>query len=102
MAKETIDIAIETDSPELAHEITNAVDGATAISGERRGLDGATLITLVVTLTPFAIREIVRLATAHIAARKHVRLIKDGVTIQGVSESTLLKILKNGEAKKLP
>jgi hypothetical protein len=102
MDGQTNEIAIETDSAELAREIAEAVDGATPVSGERKGLDGATLTTVLVTLTPFAIREIVRLATAHIAAKRHVRFVKDGVTIQGVSEATLLKILEEGETKKLP
>ncbi|MES3090605.1 hypothetical protein QTN93_01160 [Sphingomonas aerolata] len=97
MAKVTNDIAIETDSPEFAVELAAAVEGAMPISSERKGLDGATLTTIIVTLSPFAIREIVRLATAHIAAKRYVRLVKDGITIQGVSESTLLKILKESE-----
>jgi len=97
MGETTNDIAIETDSPELVEQIAAAVEGTMPISGERKGLDGATLTTVIVTLSLFAIREIVRLATAHIAAKRHVRFVKDGITIQGVSESTLLKILKDSE-----
>ena len=89
------EIAIETDSPQLAEALKNLNEGGGTVAGERRGLDGVTLITILITLSPMVIAPVTKLLKASIDARKHVRVIKNGMTVEGVSEATLLKLLSD-------
>lgn len=88
------EIAIETDSPELAKAIVELVGSEDTLVGKREGLDGVTLTTLVLTITPIVVGQLFRLIRAQIEAKKHVRLTHKGITVQGVSEATLLKIIE--------
>jgi hypothetical protein len=97
----SIEVAIETDDAELARGVIGLAEGSAPLVIEREGLDGALLQTILVVLTPLAIREVAKLVRNSIEARRHVRFIKDGTTIQGVSEATLLKLLER-EAGKNP
>lgn len=87
------EVAIETDSQELVEELKKLAGEDALVAGERRGMDGVTLVTVLLVLSPPIIASVTRLIKANIEARKHVRVIKDGVTIEGVSESTLKKLL---------
>jgi hypothetical protein len=88
-------IVIETDSPDLISDFltTNGISPGTPI--ERRGLDGMHLYTVVVTLTPVMLAALVQLYRTAAKSRRHVKFIRKGVIIQGVSEKTLLKILED-------
>jgi hypothetical protein len=88
------EIAIETDSPELVRAITNLVAEESALTSKREGLDGATLTTLVLTITPLVVGQLFRVLRASIEAKQHVRLVHKGMTVQGVSEATLLRIIE--------
>lgn len=96
-----IEVAVETDDAHLARSIIDLAEGPAPLVTEREGLDGALLQTILVVLTPLAIREVAKLVRTSIEAKRHVRFIKDGTTIQGVSEATLLKLLER-EAGKNP
>ena len=96
----TAEIAIETDDPELAKAILELAIDSDAFATRREGLDGITLTTIIVTLSPILIAPLFRLVRSTIEARKHVRFVKDGVTIEGVSEATLLKIIEREARKK--
>jgi hypothetical protein len=85
------DIAIETDDRNLFTELSK-IDGA-VLQADKRGMDGATILTTVVTLSPMVIGAIVKLVRMSLDARKHVKVTYKGMTIQGVSEETLLRIL---------
>lgn len=86
-----VDIAIETDDRNLFAELSK-IDGA-VLQADKRGMDGATILTTVVTLSPMVIGAIVKLVRMSLDARKHVKVTYKGTTIQGVSEETLLRIL---------
>ena len=90
-----MELAIETDSAELIEALGELVEGQPSLIGERHGMDGVTLTTIIITLTPPILLAVTKLIEASIAARRHVRVIKDGVTIEGVSERTLLKLLSD-------
>ncbi|MBZ9940162.1 hypothetical protein LB533_03485 [Mesorhizobium sp. BR1-1-13] len=92
--KTEAEIAIETDSTELAAALAELAGSGNTLITKRDGLDGATLTTVLLTITPLVVGQIFRLIRAEIESKKHVRLIYNGVTIQGVSEATLLKIIE--------
>lgn len=88
------DIAIELSDKaalEELNELTREVNGFTS---ESQGVDGLSLYTAVMTLSPIVIAGIVKVALAQIAARKHVRVLVDGVEVKGVSEAALLEIVR--------
>lgn len=96
------DVAIETNDREVLKQL-EAIDGAVdMLASERRGMDGATLFTTVLVLAPAIVPAVVSIVKAQIEARKHVRVIVGGVEIRGVSEKTLMEILKKEQHKKLP
>lgn len=97
---DTAEIAIETDDPELASAILELATEDEAFATRREGLDGVTLTTIIVTLSPVLIAPLFRLVRSTVEARKHVRFVKNGVTIEGVSEATLLKIIEREGRKK--
>ena len=91
------EIAIETDDMHLVLALEQAAADESTLTVKRDGFDGATLSTVLLSLTPILIVQIVSLLKAREAAKKHVRVIYKGVTIQGVSEETLLKILDSSK-----
>jgi chromate transport protein ChrA len=90
-----VDIAIETDNPEAIAELTQIQGIGVVLATERRGADGATLATAVITLTPAIITALVAVIRAQIAARRYIKVTRKGMVIQGVSEETLMKILRD-------
>ncbi|MDH6269685.1 hypothetical protein M2360_005113 [Rhizobium sp. SG_E_25_P2] len=100
MLKESsAEIAIETDDVELVLALQQVAADGNTLTTKREGLDGATLSTVLLTLTPILIVQIVGLLKTREAAKRHVRVIYKGVTIQGVSEETLKKILESQQLK---
>lgn len=97
--KFSAEIAIETDDKELVLMLQQASADENTLTIKREGLDGATLSTVLLTLTPVLIVQIVSLLKAREAAKKHVRVIYKGMTIQGVSEEALMKILEAQQEK---
>lgn len=96
------DVAIETNDRDVLKQL-EAIDGtADVLASERRGMNGSTLFTAVLALAPATLPVIVSIVKAQLEARKHIRVIVDGVEIRGVSEKTLMKILENEQHKKLP
>jgi hypothetical protein len=89
-----VDIAIETDSVDLIAQLQQLPNVGDLLTSERRGIDGASLITAILSLTAALIPAVVSILKAQIAARKHVKVTRQGVVIQGVSEATLLALLE--------
>ena len=98
-SESSAEIAIETDDMELVLALEQAAADENTLAIKREGLDGATLSTVLLTLTPILIVQIVSLLKARESAKKHVRVIYKGMTIQGVSEETLMKILESCKEK---
>ena len=94
-----VDIAIETDSPELVAELERLEGAVPSLTGHSQGWDGVSVATVVLALSAPIVPALVKIIKASIEARRHVRVKKGGITIEGVSEATLLKILEtaNGE-----
>lgn len=95
-----LEIAVEVSDKGALAQLEQLGMEANGFSAERQGIDGVTLFTAVMTLGPLVIGGIVKVVQAQEAAKKHVRVLIDGVEIRGVSEATLLAILKNRGAKK--
>jgi hypothetical protein len=94
-----VDIAIESDSREIFDELTQIAGLGKLLATEKRGMDGATLYTAVLTLTSGILAAVAGVVRAQIAAKKHVRVTRRGMVIRGVSEKTLLKLLENEQNK---
>jgi hypothetical protein len=88
-----VDIAIETDNRQAIDALSEIEGVEDALTTERRGADGATLVTMVLTLTPPIIAGIVAIVRAEIAAKRYVKVTRKGMVIQGISEGALMKIL---------
>lgn len=89
------EVAIETDCLQLIEALKSLAGEGAVVAGERRGLDGITLVTILITLSPAIIASVTKLIKSSIESKKHVRVIKDGMTVEGVSESTLLKLMSD-------
>ncbi len=94
-----VDIAIETDSPELVAELEQLEGTAPSLTGHSQGWDGLSVATVVLSLSAPVVPALVKILKANIEARRHVRVKKGGVTIEGVSEATLLKILEKADGE---
>tara|TARA_R110000868_G_scaffold28294_4_gene106432 strand:- start:899 stop:1198 length:300 start_codon:yes stop_codon:yes gene_type:complete len=95
------EIAIEISDGVISYQLEQIGNGADCFTSQRNGLDGQTLFTVIMTLSPLVIGGIVKVVQAQIESKKYVRVLVDGVEVRGVSESTLLKIIeskKSGQA----
>ena len=81
------DIAIETGDQAVVSALSTIEGIGDILTTERRGIDGATLYTVVITLTPALVTAITAIIRAQIAARKHVRVTRKGMVIQGVART---------------
>ncbi|MDA8482635.1 hypothetical protein NNO07_06100 [Pseudomonas resinovorans] len=88
------EIAIEISEKDALSQLTTLSEQADGFASERQGVDGLTLFTVIMTLTPLVINGIVDIVKSQIAAKKHIRVVVNGVEIQGVSEASLMKILE--------
>lgn len=89
-----LDIAIEVSDKSALDQLDKLAEEGGGFSSESQGVDGVSLYTAVMTLTPIIIAGIVKVVLAQIAARKHVRVLVDGVEVVGVSEEALLEIVR--------
>lgn len=91
------EIAIEVSDEVVSYQLEQVGSDANCFALQRNGLDGQTLFTVIMTLSPLVVGGIVKVVQVQIESKKHVRVLVDGIEIRGVSESTLLRII---EAKK--
>jgi hypothetical protein len=96
-----LDIAIEVSDEQALEQLELLGKDANGFSSKHQGIDGIQIFTAVMTLGPLVIRGIVKVVLAEIAAKKHVRVVVDGVEIRGVSEEVLLEILQSKVVKKI-
>src|SRR5262249_25493194 len=61
---------------------------------EGKAFDGGVASTLIVALSAAAVPAIVKIYAAYVGSKKHIKLKYKDVEIQGVSESTLLELVK--------
>jgi hypothetical protein len=94
------EIAIEVSDKDAAAQLEQVGESESAISVERKGMDGMTLFTVVMPLVPLLIHGIVRIVQTQINARRHVRVMVDGMEVRGVSEETLLTMLQHRTGEK--
>lgn len=94
------EIAIEVSDVQVLEQLELLGKDSDGFSSEHQGIDGVQLFTAVMTLGPLVITGIVKVVLAQIAAKKHVRVLVDGIEIHGVSEKTLMDILKNNVVNK--
>lgn len=95
------DIAIEVSDAQVLAQLELLGKDANGFSSELQGIDGVQIFTAVMTLGPLVIHGIVKVVLAQIAAKKHVRVLVDGIEIRGVSEDALLEILQSNVVKKI-
>lgn len=62
-----------------------------------KNFDGETLASIIILLTPPVCALIANLYKNHVAARQFIKLKYKGFEIEGVSETTLLKLLKDSD-----
>jgi hypothetical protein len=67
--------------------------GAYHVVSDRRLSGGIEAAQFLVTVTAATAPILARVIIEQIRSRKHVRLVKDGVEVSGVSEQTILAIL---------
>ncbi|PFG21528.1 hypothetical protein ATH90_0203 [Pseudomonas lurida] len=96
------EIAIEVSDELTCNQLEQIGRDENSFSSERRGMDGLSLFTVVMTLAPLVIDGIIEIIEAQIKAKKHVRVLIDGIEIRGVSEKTLLKILASKNVAETP
>lgn len=95
------EIAIEVSDAQVLAQLELLGKDANGFSSEHQGIDGIQIFTAVMTLGPLVIHGIVKVVLAQIAAKKHVRVLVDGVEIRGVSEEALLDIIQSKVVNKL-
>jgi DNA-binding transcriptional ArsR family regulator len=96
------EIAVELSDKAALQELEKLSEGADGFTSERKGMDGMTLCTVVMTLSPLVINGIVKIYQSQQEAKRHVRIKIKGVEIQGVSEQKLLEILRAAEQEEDP
>lgn len=93
-------IAIEIGDQDLQQEI-EALTPATVVRG--KSLDGtAGMMILVISLAPAIIKQLAAIVTSALERNKHIRLVYDGIEVQGVSEDALLEIIEASRASANP
>lgn len=94
------EIAIEVSEEVISCQLEQLNNNADCFVSQRRGLDGQTLFTVVMTLSPLVIHGITKVVQAQIESKKHVRVLVDGIEFRGISEGTLLKIIESKKPDK--
>jgi hypothetical protein len=95
------EIAIEVSDAQALEQLQLLGKDANGFSSAHQGIDGVQILTAVMTLGPLVIHGIVKIVLAQIAAKKHVRVLIDGVEIRGVSEEALMEVLQSKVVNKL-
>ena len=93
-----IDIAVpRDDKDEIAKCLQAEQVDFLAVSSQ--GFDGVHTVELLVTLTPPVAVFLAGLYAKRIAANRHISLKYKGIEVKGVSEATLLKIIKRANRR---
>jgi hypothetical protein len=91
------EIAVEVSDREALSHLQLLAEQADGFVSESKGIDGVTLCTVIMTLGPLVINGIVKIVQAQIRAKRHVRLKIDGIEITGISDDTLIEVLRERE-----
>jgi|LakMenEpi03Aug12_release.lakeMendotaPanAssembly.Ray.scaffolds.fasta_scaffold437737_2 hypothetical protein len=73
-------------------------EGIDAAQGAINHFGGEAVVSLVIQLTPEVLAFIAGLYTSRMIAKKHISYTYKGLVIKGVSEKTLLALIKNAQA----
>jgi len=96
------EIAIEVSDNQALSELQQLGEHADGFTSERKGMDGITLATVVMTLVPAVIGGIVKIYQAQQQAKKYIRVSVNGIEIQGVNEDKIVEILQAAQVQKTP
>jgi hypothetical protein len=96
-----MEILIQTTKGEMQiDEATLQNENLDFIRHESSSWDGEIIINFIITLTPAAIGSLTTIIIQGIRARKHIKIIDNGVEIHGVSEKNIKEILETIYANK--
>ncbi|EGR0935573.1 hypothetical protein HJ107_24560 [Vibrio parahaemolyticus] len=94
-----ISIQVSLEDKELI-DLVNSIEEFESSCIESSSFDGQSeVMTLILSLSTLTLPLLAKIYIEHIKSKKSIKLIYKGVQVQGVSEKTILKVLKEIESE---